>query len=50
MKISSFEVVPFVHYAPTTEKQPNNRKIKQQQQKNKQRTNKQTQNKEGLIT
>ena len=44
MKIGSFEVVPSVHYAPPTEKQPNNRKTKEQQQKNKQRTNKQTKN------
>ena len=41
MKTNSFEVVPSVHYAPETEKQPSNRKVKQQQQKNKQRTNKQ---------
>ena len=44
MKIGSFEVVPSFHYASATEKQPNNRKTKEQQQKNKQRTNKQTKN------
>ena len=41
MKTNSFEVVPSVHYAPETEKQPSNKKAKQQQQKNKERTNKQ---------
>ena len=41
MKTNSFEVVPSVHYAPETEKQPSKRKAKQQQQKNKQRTGKQ---------
>ena len=41
MKTNSFEVVPSVHYAPETEKQPSNKNAKQQQQKNKQRTNKQ---------
>ena len=43
MKTNSFEVVPSVHYAPETEKQPSNKKAKQQQQK-KQAKNKQTKN------
>ena len=41
MKISSFEVVSSVHYAPTSEKQSNNRKTKNNNKKrNKEQRNK----------